>query len=107
MIDFLVSEAVMARIGAVMVAALVAICGEELPDNWSNGQITWRIPVAWGRINNGSEECARNEFGEPYYQIFRMSNNGTLRIIKFEDYWVERTPQGVRSRADKVEGGYL
>ena len=84
-----------------------ARCGEELPDNWSNGQITWRIPVAWGRIENGSEECARNEFGEPYYQIFRMSNNGTLRIIKFEDYWVERTPQGVRSRADKVEGGYL
>lgn len=63
--------------------------------------------IAWGRIENGSEECARNEFGEPYYQIFRMSNNGTLRIIKFEDYWVERTPQGVRSRADKVEGGYL
>ena len=84
-----------------------ARCGEGLPDNWSNGQITWKIPVAWGRIENGYEECRQNEFGEPYYQIFRMSSNGTLRVIKFDDYWVERTSQGVRTRSDNVEEGLL
>jgi hypothetical protein len=84
-----------------------AQCGEELSDNWSDGQITWKVPVVWGHIENGSEDCRQNEFGNTYYQIFTMSSNGTLRVVKFEDYWVERTPQGVRNRSDKVHKGLL
>jgi hypothetical protein len=84
-----------------------AQCGEVLPDNWSNGQITWRIPTAWTHIENGIEECQTNEFGEINYQLFRMFSNGTLRVEKFDDYWVERTAQGVHNRSAKVKKGNI
>ena len=79
-----------------------AECGEELPDGWSAGQITWRIPTAWGYRDDDDAPYCPKEFGEPYYQIFTMNENGVLRVSKL-GFWVERSPNGMRNRSDNVE----
>ena len=78
-----------------------AVCGEGLPQGWSDGQITWRIPMAWGYSRDGNETYESSEFGSPAYQIFTMNTDGVLRITKHA-HWVERTPGGIRLRSDNV-----
>ena len=79
-----------------------AKCGEGLPGGWSDGQITWRIPLAWGYVPDGDENRFSKEFGEPYFQIFTMEENGILKVEKL-GCWVERSPDGTRRRSANVE----
>jgi hypothetical protein len=79
-----------------------AECGEGLPQGWSVGKITWRIPVAWGYWYSAKGVYQSKQFGEPYYQFFIMDSHGNLRVKKFERYWVERTPDGIRRRSNLV-----
>ena len=79
-----------------------AKCGEGLPGGWSGGQITWRIPLAWGYVPDGEETHFSKEFGEPYFQIFTMEANGNLRVEKL-GHWVERSPDGTRRRSSNTE----
>jgi len=87
-----------------------------LPDNaelgerlgvtpWTSGQITWRIPITWRRMPLGEYDYREpHEFGTPYYQLFNMNVNGTLRVTKFQDFWVERDPDGTRRKSQNVGG---
>ena len=78
-----------------------AWCGEGLPDGWTNGSITWRIPTAWGYKNDEDEICLGAEFGIPYYQVFSIDDAGVFRVSKL-GYWVERLPNGIRRRSAGV-----
>ena len=75
-----------------------AQCGEGLPGGWREGQITWRIPVAWRCRKDETEEYDMKELGCPYYQIFTMSSLGVLRVSKL-NHWVERSPDGTMRRS--------
>ena len=75
-----------------------AQCGEGLPGGWREGQITWRIPVAWRCRKDETEEYDMKELGCPYYQIFTMSSSGVLRVSKL-NHWVERSPDGTMRRS--------
>ena len=79
-----------------------AQCGEALPSGWSEGQITWRIPVAWRFFSEDLDEYVSKEFGVPYYQIFTMTPEGALRVSKL-GYWVERFPDGRRLRSNNTK----
>ena len=78
-----------------------AFCGAGFPGGWSDGTITWKIPVAWGYRDNSSEGYYYKKFGDPYYQIFTINGNGVFRISKL-GRWVERAPNGERNRSSNV-----
>jgi hypothetical protein len=82
-----------------------AQCGEALPFGWRAGQITWRIPVAWGYYSEERQMIVSKVFGNPYHQIFTMTSQGVLRVSKL-GYWVERFPDGTRNRSNDVEEAY-
>ena len=78
-----------------------AKCGEWLPSGWSDGTITWRIPVAIGEIGDDGSYRQVYELSTPYYQTFSMNSNGVLRVSKL-GCWAERSPDGTRSRSQNV-----
>jgi hypothetical protein len=82
-----------------------AQCGEGLPSGWEEGQITWKIPTAWGYYSENNSGYVSKEFGNPYYQIFTMTSQGVLRVSKL-GYWAERSPDGIHLRSENTEEGY-
>jgi len=78
-----------------------AKCGEWLPYGWSDGTITWRIPVAIGEIGDDGSYRQMYELSTPYYQTFSMNSNGVLRVSKL-GCWAERSPDGTRNRSQNV-----
>jgi hypothetical protein len=78
-----------------------AYCGAGFPDGWTDGTITWRIPVVWGYKVGENDEYCYKQFGSPYFQIFSMDKNGVFRIAKL-GHWVERAPNGNRNRSANV-----
>jgi len=79
-----------------------AECNSGLPTGWANGQITWRIPTAWGYVEEGENVYTSAEFGSPYFQIFTLDANGNFRVSKL-GYWTERSPDGTRHRSGNME----
>ena len=79
-----------------------AECRSGLPAGWRDGQITWRIPTAWGYVEEGEEVYTSAEFGEPYFQIFTLDTSGNFRVAKL-GYWTERSPDGTRRRSENME----
>jgi hypothetical protein len=41
----------------------------------------------------------------PYYQVFTLNDSGDFRVSKFNKYWVERSPNGLRRRSKDVKEG--
>jgi hypothetical protein len=82
-----------------------AECGEGLPAGWGNGEIKWEIPTAWGYKSLGGEDYVSKVFGMPYYQVFTLNDSGDFRVSKFNKYWVERSPNGLRRRSKDVKEG--
>ena len=76
-------------------------CESGLPDGWCDGQITWRIPTAWGYQEKDDDQYMVKEFGAPFFQIFTMNDQGAFRLAKLE-HWVERVPNGTRYRSDNT-----
>ena len=71
---------------------------------WSNGTMTWNVPVQWyqrldateswtrgsvhsdGRLIGGSESA--------YQQVFEITESGTVKVTKHQ-HWIERTTNDV------------
>ena len=68
---------------------------------WTNGSITWRIPVAWRPSSDQGWSAGPVLFGEPYLQTFTIDTNGTLRVDKL-GHWAERSPDGTRRRSSNA-----
>ena len=77
-------------------------CAAGLPDGWCGGQITWRIPTAWGYGDENDGEYIVHEFGNPFFQVFTMNEQGLFRLAKL-GHWVERLPSGARNRSANTE----
>ena len=69
---------------------------------WCAGRIVWRIPMAWGYLEDESTATyCTNEFGIPYYQYFDIDASGTLRVTKLS-YWVQRSPDNGKQASEGV-----
>ena len=83
--------------------------GGGLYRNWSAGQLTWNIPIGWGRLMSDQdtfgvlldpeyEKCANSNTralliggrSDIYTQKFQIDDNGKARIDKF-GHWLSRT----------------
>ena len=83
--------------------------GGGLYRNWSAGQLTWNIPIGWGRLQSDRDvfgslpgpEYARHKDNtssplliggrsDLYTQTFQISENGTARVDKF-GHWLSRS----------------
>ena len=83
--------------------------GGGLYRNWSAGQLTWNIPIGWGRLMSDQdtfgvlldpeyEKCANSNTralliggrSDLYTQKFQIDDNGMARIDKF-GHWLSRS----------------
>ena len=87
----------------------VDCAGGGLYRNWSAGELTWNIPIGWGRLPADGydfkplqeaeyEKCANSNTralvigrrSDLYTQKFQIDDNGTARIDKF-GHWLSRS----------------
>ena len=69
---------------------------------WGAGRIVWRIPTAWGYLEDETTGAYyTKEFGTPYYQYFDIDASGTLRVTKLS-YWAQRAPDNVKLVSEGV-----
>jgi hypothetical protein len=76
-----------------------ASMGDELIKPWYSGYLYWNIPICGKRK---SDNLIVVDGSIQYQQKFEMSNEGCLRVSKL-GFWVERRPNGERSRSEGVK----
>ncbi len=58
-----------------------------LPQPWSLGGFSWNVPWKWWIIGSTNTNYVANG----WQQQFSIDGNGTVKITKFGNYWVQRT----------------
>jgi hypothetical protein len=60
--------------------------------NWSpGGSYTWNIPWNWWVEGSGNTNLMTNG----WQQVFTIDSSGTVKITKFNNYWVQRTTNNI------------
>ena len=71
---------------------------------WSNGTMTWNIPIQWYQRLDATESWARGSVHSDgrliggsenaYQQVFEITESGTVKVAKHQ-HWIERTTNDV------------
>ena len=72
--------------------------GDTLICPWFYGSLQWHIVIGW-KDSGAADSTMRILPNQQYNQTFTMSNQGCLRVSKYQ-YWAERWPDGTRNKSD-------